>query len=360
MSLDDNQRKVIETIIKAYQEQIKSSIEKNMNIKIDQISRQEILGFLKHQGAGGITYILNADFFSNQQQFRGGIVVKFCNDLDSDVGNSNELHKLLTRRQTEWGQNLPKKPLPDMPKIVFSPTVLGTFPNRSVLILEFIAGGVPLLKANFSDEKKYQLLGYAIGRLHGSKHYRTEMQLYEPMFKALAPYFPTNDGRNALIQWKEWIADSEGGSELIHGDSHLENIIYSTTNGSLAWIDALLIPQGERMDDVAYAISHIIQEKIISILQTNPNESSKVILGSILKECATFIVPQILTTYMRTANISGLYHTVIPIDFFLGAHLIIRSQLFGGNKIGTILQTIGEQLIIERPLVKLLGLEKTA
>ena len=359
MSLDDNQRKVIETIIKAYQEQIRASIEKNMKVKIDQISKQEILGFLKHQGAGGTTYILNADFFSNESLFRGGIVVKFCNDLNSDVDNSNELNKLLIKRQDEWNQDLSKKPLPNMPEIVFSPIVLGTFPTRNVLILEFIAGGVPLLKANFSDEKKYQLLGYAIGRLHGPKHYRTAMQLYEPMFRALAPYFPTNEGIRALNKWKEWIAESEGGSELIHGDSHLENIIYSTSSGSLAWIEALLIPQGERMDDVAYAISHIIQEKMIIMLRANPNESSKTILGSILKECATNIVPQILTTYMRTAHISGLYNTVIPIDFFLGAHLIIRSQLFTDNKIGTILQTMGEQLIIDRPLVKLLGLEKT-
>ncbi len=112
------------------------------------------------------------------------------------------------------------------------------------------------------------------------------------------------------------------------------------------------------MDDLCYAISHIIQEEVIVMLKNNPNESSKSILSKILHLAARNIVPLVLTTYMRTANLKGLYETVIPVDFFLGAHLIIRSQLFGQSTIANILVIMGIEFIIERPLGALLGISK--
>jgi hypothetical protein len=249
--------------------------------------------------------------------------------------------------------------MPDMPAVVFSPAVLGTHLNK-VIILEFINGGIPLLNADFSETKKYEILGYALGRLHGSQSYKTAMQLYEPIFKILASYFSTTAGKAALNSWKEWIALSEGGVEFIHGDSHLENLMYSTVSGSLAWIDALLIPRGDRMDDVAYAISHIIQEKLIVMLQEKPTASNADLIASILKQAVSSTVPVTMSAYMRTANVSGLYKGVIPIDFFLGAHLIIRSQLFTGNKLSELLISLGQELIFNRPIVKFLGLEKSS
>ena len=75
-------------------------------------------------------------------------------------------------------------------------------------------------------------------------------------------------------------------------------------------------------------------------------------------DVAKKIVPQILFTYMRTANLKGLYKGIIPIDFFLGFHLINRCALFEPeSKIYNILDTIGRE-IISKPLGALLGLEK--
>ncbi|HKZ41182.1 MAG TPA: hypothetical protein VJ044_09485 [Candidatus Hodarchaeales archaeon] len=359
-NIDENRRKVIDVILNHYRDQIRISIEQKLKIPIPTIDRQEIVGFLKHQGAGGTTYILTADFHSGMRRISGGIVVKFANDLEQEVTNANELSKLLSRRMEEWSQHPAEKKLPaDLPNIVFSPAVLGTHPNQHVIILEFISGGIPLLKTDFSETKKYQMLGYALGRLHGSQAFSVAMQLYEPVFRVLETVLPGDDGKRALNNWKEWLSTSRGGAEFIHGDSHLENLLYSTTAGTLAWIDAVLIPRGDRMDDLAYAISHIIQEKLISSLQQDPTQTGVSLLPGLIKDSAQHIIPHMLTTYMRTASIQGLYSKIIPIDFFLGTHLIIRSQMFLQNsKIADFLVTLGQELIVNHPLVKILGLER--
>ncbi|OLS25297.1 MAG: hypothetical protein HeimC3_15110 [Candidatus Heimdallarchaeota archaeon LC_3] len=358
-NIDDNQKKVIEVIINHYHDKIRASIEQNLNTSFGSISKQNIVGFLKHQGAGGTTFVLTADFYSStNNKVRGGIVVKFANELDLDVRNALELNKLLKKRQIEWNKNISTNISSKMPSFVFSPLVLGTHPKQNVLVLEFINGGVPLLHSDFSESTKNQILGYALARLHGSEAYPTDMRLYEPVFNVLETFFPDENGRNVLNQWKEWLSNSNGGVEYIHGDSHLDNIMYSEVSKSLAWIDALLIPNGERFDDLTYAMSHIIQERLIFLVESNPNESSRKILNMVLGEVASTIVPQMLTTYMRTANISGLYKDVIPLDFFLGLHLIVRSQMFANTVVEKILVTIGKELILERPLVKMLGLEK--
>ena len=358
MAIDENTHKAIMVIVNAYQNQIKASIEHVLKTSIPSIDKQEIAGILKHQGAGGVTYILQAIFTTGSRKIQGGIVVKFANDLDEDSRNAQELSDILKKRESEWKQNPPPKPLPDwMPKVVFSPAVLGTHPSRNVIILEFIGGGIPLLKADFPEDQKYQILGYALARFHGSQSYSLAMPLYEPMFRILEAYLP--DNLDVIQFWREILTNSKGGCQFIHGDSHLENVLYSKTSHAIAWIDALLVPRGDRMDDVTYAISHIVQEAIFDKLEANPKESSKIILTNVLRDMAQKIVPQVLTIYMRTANLKRLYDKVIPIDFFLGFHLLNRTQLFGESKISTILEILGKELIIERPLGKLLGLDKT-
>jgi tRNA A-37 threonylcarbamoyl transferase component Bud32 len=357
--IDEETKSAIHVIVKAYQKQIKNSIEEVLKTSIPNIDNQEFTGILKHEGAGGTTYILQVNFTAGSKKITGGLVVKFAKDLEEETRNAANLSKILKARAVEWKKKPPQKPLPDwLPQIVFSPKVLGSHPKRNVLILEFIGGGIPLLKTDFSEEEKYQILGYALGRLHGSEAYETAMILYEPMFKLLESFMP--DQGNVINFWKNILEQSKGGCKFIHGDSHLENLLYSKTSHGLAWIDALLVPQGDRMDDVAYTISHIVQEQIIDQLESNPNESSKKVLAEVLTKIVRSIVPQILSTYMRTANLKGLYKDVIPIDFFLGFHLINRTQLFGESKISNILDTLGRELIISRPLGQLLGLEKSS
>ena len=57
-------------IVNAYQNQIKASIEHVLKISIPQIDKQEISGILKHQGAGGVTYILQANFIAGPRQIQ--------------------------------------------------------------------------------------------------------------------------------------------------------------------------------------------------------------------------------------------------------------------------------------------------
>ena len=357
--INEETRKAIHVIVKAYQKQIKSSIEDVLKTSIPNIDSQEFTGILKHEGAGGTTYILQVNFTAGPRKITGGLVVKFANDLEEETRNAGELSNIMKKREIDWKNNPPQKPLPNwLPQVVFAPKVLGTHPSRNVLILEFIGGGIPLLKTDFSEEEKYQILGYALGRLHGGEAYDTAMILYEPMLKLLETFMP--DQGTVIQFWKNILEQSKGGCKFIHGDSHLENLLYSKTSHGLAWIDALLVPRGDRMDDVAYTISHIVQEQIISRLEDNPNESTKKILSDVLNGIVRKIVPQILSTYMRTANLRGLYKDVIPIDFFLGFHLINRTQLFGESRISAILDTLGRELIISRPLGQLLGLEKSS
>ena len=341
----------------AYQAQIKASIEEKLNIQLPQIDGHNILGYLKHKGAGGNTFIIQSEFLAGSRNIKGGIVVKFANDLTDELRNAHKLEQIIKMRTKEWAKNPPNKPLPDwLPKTIFSPKVLGSHPSRNVIILEFIGGGIPLRKSEFSNEKKYQILGFALGILHGAKSYPTAMELYTPMFRLLETYFPNN--LDSLSFWKDVISKSRGGCQFIHGDSHLDNLMYSTTSHSLAWIDALLIPRGDRMDDLTYAISHIIQEDVIALLKDDPNQSAKSILTHILRLSAKTVIPLVLTIYMRTTNLRGLYDTIIPVDFFLGAHLIIRSQLFGESMVANILIALGTQFIIEKPLGTLLGISK--
>ena len=100
-------------IVNAYQNQIKASIEHVLKISLPSIDKQEITGILKHQGAGGVTYILQTIFTAGPRHIQGGIVVKFANDLDEDARNAKELSDILKKREVEWKQNHSPKPLPD-------------------------------------------------------------------------------------------------------------------------------------------------------------------------------------------------------------------------------------------------------
>ena len=70
------------------------------------------------------------------------------------------------------------------------------------------------------------------------------MQLYDPMFKILAPFIE----KQTLDYWYWIIENSKGGVMFIHGDSHLENLL-RVGKTALAWIDAQMIPKSERFDD---------------------------------------------------------------------------------------------------------------
>ena len=62
--INESTKNAIHTIVKAYQKQIKVSIEDVLKTSIPNIDNQQITGILKHEGAGGSTYILQVNFFA--------------------------------------------------------------------------------------------------------------------------------------------------------------------------------------------------------------------------------------------------------------------------------------------------------
>ncbi|MFW9995713.1 MAG: hypothetical protein ACFFD4_26980 [Candidatus Odinarchaeota archaeon] len=351
--VDENTAKLLSPIIMNYYDDIRESIARRLHIVVDQISSHRITDLIKHTGAGGQTFIIQTEFQADLgksiRKIKGGIVVKFPKeDLQTEIENAQTLEMVLKKRQQEWKQSFSNHPnkdyLDQFPRIVFSPKILGVHESIKCIVLEFLSNYTPLLgNQEFSEPYLLQLLGYSLGRLHGSQTYTPAMQLYEPLFNYLQQM---NIDRSVIDYWKDILSNSKGGVQVIHGDSHLENILFIKPE-AIAMIDALLIPRGERMDDVGYAISHIIQESVAKETKENPDASIQTILNDQIKHVLSRIVPYVLSSYMKTSGITSLYTEDIPIDFFLGTHLIIRSGLWE-EKVRNILYMLGVTFLMEK------------
>jgi hypothetical protein len=124
----------------------------------------------------------------------------------------------------------------------------------------------------------------------------------------------------------------------------MSNILVSTT--SIAWIDSIMLPKLDRMDDIGYILSHVVQEQVAQ------NISFGVDINTLSSSITRSWVPLILTSYKQTYDISQLYSR-LPIDFFLGSHLIIRASLWEKH-IAEVLIRLGQLFIHEMPVSKLL------
>jgi len=238
--------------------------------------------------------------------------------------------------------------LSKFPEKVFSPKILGIYDEANCLILEFINNCMPLIESEIERNflEKLEILGYALGRLHGQDNLKVEIRLYEPILALLKQHVSPD----IIDYWKGILMASSGGVAFIHGDSHLHNILRSG-NTALAWIDAMLIPRSERMDDIGYALSYIVQEEMRkrAYEQVSFNDYYKEMIERIVRK----YIPVTLTAYKRTADISSLYKGEIPIDFFFGSHMIIRSQMFPENFQNAMIH-VGKYFIEESPVSKLL------
>ncbi|MFX0051387.1 MAG: hypothetical protein ACFFAJ_01895 [Candidatus Hodarchaeota archaeon] len=310
--------------------------------RISDTSIQQIQCF---QGAGGKTYVIEAVLSTSLAgEIDGGIVLKFAKDLDAEVDNAKRLSKLLTVRQRNWDNWKKNHDIPPRirryPDNIFAPEVIHVIPEVKAMILEFLSGFTPLLQINMGQEAQWGYAGYALARLHGSECLRTDIQLYSPLFKLLKAYID----ENYLNYWIQVLEQARGGVEFIHGDSHLSNILVAPTR--IAWIDAMMLPNLDRMDDIGYIISHAVQEHITTNIGLGIDDTK--LVNTITRSW----VPLILSTYKKTYDISQLY-TRLPLDFFLGSHLIIRAGLWE-KEIATILTRIGQRFLCEMPITNLL------
>ncbi|MHA2298154.1 MAG: hypothetical protein ACXAEU_09325 [Candidatus Hodarchaeales archaeon] len=351
--VDEKTARLLSPIITSYYDDIRESIAKRLHLVVNRIESHRITSLIKHIGAGGQTFIIQTEFKTDlgkaTRRIMGGIVVKFPKeDLEIEIDNAKTLEIVLKKRQKEWNQTFAnhsnKRYLEQFPVNIFAPKILGVHEKIKCVVLEFLSNYEPLMGSKeFSEPYLLQLLGYSLGRLHGSHTYTPAMKLYEPFFNLL---LRMNIDPTIVDYWKAILSNSKGGVQVIHGDSHLENILYIRPN-AIAMIDAMLVPRGERMDDVGYAISHIVQENIVIEVKRNPDKSEHDIFDEQVRHILTRIVPYVLSSYMKTSAIASLYAEEIPIDFFLGTHLIVRADMWE-EKVRKILYMLGQVFLVER------------
>jgi len=346
--VDERTKEILLTVLTKYRKELAESVRARTGLETGSITSAEIKQVAKFSGAGGETFIVGCSFQTTAAgQIEGGIVLKYAKDLDSEVENANALNKLLEKRQKEFeksGIELPES-MNWFPRRVFAPKVLGIYPDASCLILEFLGDIVPLEDSPLKRfEDRFRILGYALGRFHGTRLLKVKSKHYDPLFRAIKGLVSAE----SLDQWRSDLDGSPGGAEFIHGDSHLQNIMFGP--GRLALIDAILVPGLEWMDDLGYAISHFVQEKLaLAENELQLKNAAKPLMDRLL----TAIVPKMFSSYSAAIGNMKIYDN-LPIDFFLGAHLIVRSLLYDGH-LSEGLKSLGVHFVEERPFCSLTG-----
>ncbi len=343
--VENEKQKKIHERVRSLIIQFSDKITKHVQLNTGRISDTRIQKIETHSGAGGKTYVIEARLSTALAgEVDGGIVLKFAKDLDAEVENANNLARILSLRQKDWEQwkrnhELSKR-IKKFPDEVFAPEVIHVIPEVKAMILEFLSGFTTLFHFSVSSEQKWGYAGYSLARLHGSKTQATNLQLYNPLFNLLR----STIDEKFIDYWYQVLEQSKGGVDFIHGDSHLSNILVSPMR--IAWIDAIMLPKLDRMDDIGYILSHMAQENIAKNIGYGIDETK--LINTITRSW----VPLILTAYKSTYDISQLYSR-LPLDFFLGSHLIIRAALWEKN-IADILINVGKRFIYEMPISNIL------
>ncbi len=353
--MDEKKQKIFDNLsrlIMSVSDQIAESMNRRFETNIGLITAAKVTNYREHSGAGGKTYIAEATLQTTAMgQIKGGIVIKIANDVDNEERNARQLHQLLQRRNEEWeelldqwGHRLPEK-IRGYPGKIYAPNVIDVLKERKVIILEFIENARAAINLELDEMHKFSLIGYALARLHGFKQLYPRIELYRPVFKMLEHYVASDH----ITYWSEILANSKGGVEFIHGDSHLQNLLLSERE--INWIDALLLPQSERMDDVGYALSHATQEYLIN--QAQAGVDLQVVSRKVIQKVVYEWVPAALSTYRVTFNLSGLYQR-LPLDFFLGTHLIVRGDLFPQGVLKDTILSLGKYFIEQTPILQVI------
>lgn len=339
---------------------IKESFEITKRIEIGNINNFEITQVHSHKGFGGTTYVVSANMStSHHGMIPGGLVIKFPKNLEEEVSNATALNKLCTKRQEQWDRvnhaNL--HPLiKHLPSNIFAPAVLETvqIPNSdtSCLILEFVDNAIPLVDSTEKGgiKEKLHILGYALARLHGPVSFETNLDIYSPIFNHLSRSGVVD--QSTLDNWYAVLRESAGSVEVIHGDSHLLNVL-KTGVDSIAWIDAMLVPNSDRMDDIGYALSYMIQKDVSENVAKGANPAD--IIRTVAEHAYNVWGPSVLEAYNATVNLKTLYK-YSTLDFFVGAHCIIRSDLWDDTNIKWCLNEIGKYFMTQWPINKVIGL----
>ena len=109
----------------------------------------------------------------------------------------------------------------------------------------------------------------------------------------------------------------------------------------------MLVETSDRMDDIGYAISYLVQNDVQTFFNKglDPNAIITNITSNVINSWARVI----LEAYNATTSLKTLY-TYLPLDFFVGAHCIIRADLWDPGTIKELLLQIGIYFIINAPI----------
>ena len=78
-------------------------------------------------------------------------------------------------------------------------------------------------------------------------------------------------------------------------------------------------------------------------------KEQKVVSTALLQLYIYEKIPLLLSSYKVTTEIASLYKKSLPIDFFVGAHLILRARLFKDMMRDTLL-SMGRYFIEKKPI----------
>ncbi|HKZ39845.1 MAG TPA: hypothetical protein VJ044_02730, partial [Candidatus Hodarchaeales archaeon] len=341
-------------LILAKRQEIRTYLENTRQMQVGSITDCEISSCSKYKGYGGTTFVVEAKLRTVQMgMMTGGMVIKFANDVHDEVENARKLHAILNTRQKEWDEIREKGfLLPDsmkhFPERIYAPGVLGIHEKDNILMLEVVDQVVSLSESIEVGglREKLNIVGYSLARLHGFKEaLRVDVSIYEPLLSHIRPHIPDQTSEF----WRKTLGESYGAISFIHGDSHLQNLLRSGTN--LAWIDAMLVPNSDRMDDVGYALSYLLQKEARDAVYSGRNYDVNTLLQYYSSALVKEWIPDCLFGYKAIVDLPPLYNNVMSIDFFLGAHLIVRSGLWQDQKMVYLLKELGKYFLVHAPIL---------
>ncbi|MHA2365477.1 MAG: hypothetical protein ACXAC7_16085 [Candidatus Hodarchaeales archaeon] len=279
--------------------------------------------------------------------------------------NSNLIH-LLESFQSTWPsqkmkleENFPIKDYPELPDQIFAPEIVhfeDQFIRYSTLnrFIRRDKSGVPPLN-------RYRIMGYVLGRFHGTGYNTVDLNVYSPYFT-----FLKNQGIEIKIleQWQQALETGKGGNDkYIFGDCTLENVQYNTLtpgNGrldSLCLLDPVLITGGERTEDIGSVIANLGIKSVIESRQKDPEGSLRETLSKTLRYIVGKAGKELLDMYIQLNPDLLEQYELFPLDFFIGTFILQRASQYALNgsydaALRDLLTVLGEQFLSTRPFAE--------
>lgn len=277
--------------------------------------------------------------------------------------NNAELIQLLESRQNSWPsqkrklqESYPVQDNPEIPDLIFAPEIIKL--EENYVSYSTLNRFVRRDKSGIPPLSRYKIMGYALGRFHGTEFSSIDTNLYSSYFEFLKTQ---NIAAPILDKWIEVLNSSNGGTKkYIFGDCSIENIQYNAItkgNGSLdslCMLDPVLIQGGDRTEDLASVLTTLAKGKLIKQLQKNSEGSLRETLTQTLRYIVTQAGKELVNMYIRLVPDHLEQYETYLLDFFLGSMLLIQASYLKSNSssdtaLRDLLTVLGEQFLSNQP-----------